>query len=212
MDNKEEENKVVTKSAPVTSRISTGLGVKVIGSTGIKSPAAGSTGRTLVRGSRVSTVAKKEEQASGTTLSQADKEEEKSSDFDNRMSFSSIEMTDPQPRGSMQGSRSSLSLGAGGVAKKCRTTALSEKDLELVMAQVNETAPPTNNRSTIALPNKDEIIHEVDEDEDSPKSSKKNKHTKNSPRGDLDLEDHDDILKSMMAPSVSQADISSQIK
>jgi hypothetical protein len=130
MDNKEEENKVVTQSATVTSRISTGLGVKVIGSTGIKSPAASSTGRTLVRGSRVSTATKKEEQASITSQSQVDKEEEKSSDFDNRMSFSSIEMTDPQPRGSMQGSRSSLSLGAGGIAKKRRTTALSEKDLE----------------------------------------------------------------------------------
>jgi hypothetical protein len=71
------------------------------------------------------------------------------------------------------------------------------------MAQVNETAPPTNNRSTIAMPNKDEIIHEVDEDEDSPKSSSKDKHTKSSPRGDLGMEDDDDILKSMMAPSVS---------
>jgi hypothetical protein len=103
----------------------------------------------------------------------------------------------------MQGSRSSLSLGGGGVARKRRTTALSDKDLELVMAQVNETAPPTNNRSTIAMPNKEEIIHEVDEDEDSPKSSSKDKQTKNSLRRDLDMEDDDDILKSMMVPSVS---------
>jgi hypothetical protein len=80
------------------------------------------------------------------------------------------------------------------------------------MAQVNETAPPTNNRSTIALPNKDEIIHEVDEDEDSPKSSKKNKRSKDSSKGDLGLEDDDDILKSMMAPSVSLPDISKEIK
>ena len=130
MDNKDEEKKVVTPSASLTSRISTGLGVKVIGSTGIKSAAAGSTGRTLVRGSRVSTVTKKEELASSATQSQADKEEEKSSEVDNRMSFSSIEMNDPQPRGSMQGSRSSLSLGGGGVARKRRTTALSDKDLE----------------------------------------------------------------------------------
>jgi hypothetical protein len=54
------------------------------------------------------------------------------------------------------------------------------------------------------MPSKDEIIHEVDEDEDSPKSSSKGKHTKSSPRGDLGMEDDDDdILKSMMAPSVS---------
>jgi len=109
----------------------------------------------------------------------------------------------------MQGSRSSLSLGGGGVARKRRTTALSDKDLELVMAQVNETAPPTNNRSTIAMPNKEEIIHEVDEDEDSPKSSSKDKQTKNSLRGDLGMEDDDDILKSMMAPSVSVPETSS---
>ena len=63
MENIEEENKVVTPSAPVVSRVSAGLGVKVIGSTGIKSAAAGSSGRTLVRGSRVSTVTKKEDQA-----------------------------------------------------------------------------------------------------------------------------------------------------
>lgn len=78
MDNKDEENKVVGASATLTSRISTGLGVKVIGSTGIKSPAAGSTGRTLVRGSRAPTITKKEEpQASSATQSLADKEEEK---------------------------------------------------------------------------------------------------------------------------------------
>ena len=53
------------------------------------------------------------------------------------------------------------------------------------------------------MPSKDEIIHEVDEDEDSPKSSSKGKHTKSSPRGDLGMEDDDDILKSMMTPSVS---------
>jgi hypothetical protein len=52
------------------------------------------------------------------------------------------------------------------------------------------------------MPSKDEIIHEVDEDEDSPKSSSKGKLTKSSPRGDLGMDD-DDILKSMMAPSVS---------
>ena len=100
----------------------------------------------------------------------------------------------------MQGSRTSLTLGAGGVAKKRRTTALSEKDLEKVMAQVNETALPNNNRSTIALPNKDEIIHEVNEDEDSPTSSNNNKHTKNTLTGNLGMDDDDDILKSMMSP------------
>lgn len=111
----------------------------------------------------------------------------------------------------MQGSRSSLSLGGGGVARKRRTTALSDKDLELVMAQVNETAPPTNNRSTIAMPNKEEIIHEVDEDEDSPNSSSKDKLTKSPGRGDLGMDD-DDILKSMMAPSVSVPETSKETK
>jgi hypothetical protein len=76
------------------------------------------------------------------------------------------------------------------------------------MVQVNKTAPPTNNRSTIAMPNKDEIIHEVDEDKDSPKSSSKDKHTKSSPRGDVGPDNDDEILKSMMAPSVSDPETS----
>jgi|LauGreDrversion4_2_1035121.scaffolds.fasta_scaffold1716800_1 hypothetical protein len=49
-----------------TTRVSTGLGVKVMGSGGLKSAAAGSsTGRTLVRGSRATTTKKEDP---GTTV------------------------------------------------------------------------------------------------------------------------------------------------
>ncbi len=74
------------------------------------------------------------------------------------MSFDEL-LQDPQPRASIQGNRSSMSLTGGAVAKKRRTTVLSEKDFDQAMAS---TMPPGTVSSKV-------IKEEDDEGDDSPK-------------------------------------------
>jgi hypothetical protein len=69
-----------------------------------------------------------------------------------------------QRAGSLYNNRASVR--PVGDQRRRRSTMLNEKDFDHIMAQGNDGLS-----SNIVKPSKDEIIHEIDEGEDSPKNS-----------------------------------------